>query len=349
MTFTQLPGTSGFFYPDHTIQYPFTIASMLIDASGEKAAAIFRVGKTCTLAKVRIYFGTVNTARDVKVSFQDVSLTTGDPDGTPDQYRVIPTASIAASTWVLTGAMTDNGADGGNKRSVTKGDLLAIVAEFDSTVGNLVISRQTLNQGLDNGTYSDLFTSSWAKTASSAGMFELQDDTGAPVPCFGLIPALGGSMNVNSGTTPDEVALYVKFPVDVKVDGAMVNIDLDGDCDVILYDSDGTTALETVSLDANVRAGTTVAMALVEFTQEHTLLANTFYRLAVKPTSVTTVVPRYMDVPVAATLDAFPGGQNAHWSQRTDAGAWTETTTRRPRFSLRVSSIHNSGGGGIIG
>ena len=56
------------------------------------------------------------------------------------------------------------------------------------------------------------------------------------------------------------------------------------------------------------------------------------------------------DVNSASLMEAIEGGQLFHHTSRTDAGAWTQTTTKRPLIALRVSAIDNGvGTANIIG
>jgi len=68
------------------------------------------------------------------------------------------------------------------------------------------------------------------------------------------------------------------------------------------------------------------------------LLGSTNYRVAVKPTSANNCQLRDHDLPGAVYMDAIEGGQNWHYTERTDAGAWTQTTTKRPWIGLLVTA-----------
>jgi hypothetical protein len=229
--------------------------------------------------------------------------------------------------------------------------LLAIVIEFDSYVaGNLNIQNTTTILDYGNGCYTALKTGgSWVKSTNTAGCFELEYDDGSLAYTDTLLPGAGAGLTLASNTTPDEAALYFRFPVGVTVGGAYLFLDIDAALDVVLYDTDGTTALATVSLDSDVRASTSANGTLVVFPTEIDLTANSFYRLAVKPTTTTAVGYRRMTVRAAGSMDMFDLGQNAYLSTRTDAGAWTETTTLRPRMSLLVTKVHDGSGGGSGG
>jgi hypothetical protein len=107
--------------------------AILLDATAEKLAVITHAPQTGTLDGFELLLGTVGQApaSGLRFSFQDVSLTTGDPDGTADQFRTV-TAGITSDTWLVSGLVTDDGSDTGVKRIVTQGDRLACVVEFAS-------------------------------------------------------------------------------------------------------------------------------------------------------------------------------------------------------------------------
>lgn len=321
--------------------------SLLMDASGERVAFCGVVPKTGTLDKFEFRVGTVAVAAgsQVRASFQDVSLTNGDPDGTQDQFRDTAGSSFSSNSWIVPGLITSDGTDTGTKRSVTRGDLIACVIEYQTfTTGDSInVSALDLGSATSEGrySYSDLFTASWAKQFDPlCAVLKYDDGTYGsldPVRCSGV----SGLNHVafNSGSTPDERGLIFRFPVSVKVGAAWVWVEADADSNLVLYDSDGTTALETILLDANVDAGVGAGGQVRVFTQERELKASTDYRLVVKPTTTSNVGLSDFDVGAAAIMDAFHGGQNWQYTQRTDAGAWTETTTKRAYMALLVTAI----------
>lgn len=323
----------------------------VIDASAEKVAFIFNVPKTGTLNGIGFRLGTVTTGDTLKASFQDVDATTGNPDGTADQFRTVVIAGTDDDKWIdvdsspSLGLMTSDGTDTGTKRSVTRDDLLSIVIEFNSFVaGNMEIQTLGGNSAADNTHYVDHFTAAWAKDANASPIFALKYSDGTYAYISGCFPAKDSNVvGVNTGSTPDEVALYFQVPFSCKVNGAAIGVDLDEAADVVLYDSDGTTVLASKSLDADLRANTIRVPHECQLT-ETTLLANTNYRLAIKPTTVTNISVPFIDVAAQAIFDQMSGGQNMHWSQRTDAGAWSQTTTRRPWMAIRISALDDGTG-----
>jgi len=158
---------------------------------------------------------------------------------------------------------------------------------------------------------------------------------------------------VRSGTTPDEVALEFQMPWDCQVDACFLQCapQTGGDMDIVLYDS-GSTAVTngTISVDANQVSSTGGTILQRLFPGLVSLSANSTYRLAMKPTTTNTVFWYGADVDQAGYMAAMPGGTAWRWAQRTDAGAWTTTTTRRPNFGLRFVAFNpSSSSGGPVG
>jgi hypothetical protein len=337
--------------------------NFLIDASAEKVAFVIRVPKTGTLNSVGFLLGTVTQApaSGLKVSFQDVDTSTGNPDGTGDQFATV-TSGLTSNSWVdvsSTGYMGAGGAGSGAKRSVTVGDRLAIVIEFASFAAsdslNIVAAATGTSVTMNYQCYVDHFTASWAKSAATNPIFSLKYDDGTYAVMPEVLPITGfGTLSYNQNTVAqDEAGLIFQVPFSCKVSGCWYDADIDGTADFVLYDSDGSTSLGSFSVDNNVRNSTGNGAGFGYFTGgEKTLTVNTSYRLIFKPTSTTNVILKYFDVNSAALLDQMPGGQTCHFTSRVDAGSWSQTTTRRPLMGLLISALDDGvsaggSGGGI--
>jgi hypothetical protein len=178
---------------------------------------------------------------------------------------------------------------------------------------------------------------------------EYSDGTFAPIPY--VDPSVSGlaaetyNSTTLAGSGGDERGLIFQAPFASKVKGFWGNFDIDGDADVVLYDSDGTTPLETYPLDTTIRAATHSQVYHVPFTDEYTLTKDTNYRLALKP-GASNVSVMVGTVPSAAAADSYPGGQECHYTARTDAGSWTQTTTKRPLMGVILSALDDGAGSG---
>lgn len=333
----------GALYPDPTILGTLqsgtsNYQSILLDAAAEKYAFIFQAPKAGNLARVGFRTATVTTGDTMKVSLQNVDPTTGDPDGVANQFRTISVADGDDNVWKRTGLITSDGTDGGTRRTVTLSERLAVVIEFNAYVaGNLNIAVKGVGSSrLTPGglNYVDHFTAAWTKQTSSIAVLSIEYDDGTFSYIPNVLPAeTQVTAVINTGTTPDEVALKFRLTQATAVSGFWILGALLGDMDVVLYDTDGITPLATSSLDKDIEANADTLGALVGLlTPIVPLSADVFYRLSIKPTSATNVTYAAITVSAAAgaaQLDQMSGGQDFHWSQRTDAGAWSDDTMKR--------------------
>jgi hypothetical protein len=346
-----LTATQGVFMPEpyNGWQAAFggtSFSAQTLDATTTSVAFTVALSSAGTLDKVGFLLGTVTTAQDVKVSFQDVSATTGDPDGVIDQYCVVPSASIVSDTYILTGILGSTGCASGTKRTVSLSDMLAVVFEWDSTQGDIQIQRLngTVRHGFLGLNYASSFAAAaWTKSTGQYPNLALEYATATykpQMPIGGLTASTLASYNVDSGTF-DEAGLRFQIPFPAKVDGAWVASDLDGDGDISLYNTGGAVCDPCASLDKDIRASAQSVRFFVPFTSEQTLAAATTYYLTLKPTTTTNLTLRYMDVDSNAVFGQFAGGTSWYWGQRVDAGGWSDTTTRRPFMGIHVSALGN--------
>jgi hypothetical protein len=174
------------------------------------------------------------------------------------------------------------------------------------------------------------------------------DDSLAYIP--DILPAKDLIATIYNNTdTPDEIALYFSNPFPCKVAGAWALIDLDNNADLVLYDSDGSSVLGTISGDKDVRSSTGRGLLHGLFSSEITLAKDTNFRLSLKPTSASDITAYGYDVDSASYLAQAAGGTAYHWSEQTDAGGWSQTTTKRPFMGLIISALDDGvGAGGTV-
>ena len=331
----------------------------VIDATGEKIAYVGRVWfaertGTKAIRRVGFRFGTVVKAGGsaLTVSLQDVTTATGppaQPDGTPDETVAIANADagFASNLWYRTNALSAD-------RTVTYGDLLSLVIEFDGA-GRLGADAVNIAYGANGGYFpiqsGVLFTASWANFASRGGNSVLEFDDGT----FGTLdwsnPMTGFNVHTyNSGSTPDEHAMAFTVAAEIKIDGIGVVCGPTGtsaDLEIVLYA--GTSVLQTLAVDAHT-VPTSGSGWIRGPIPETTLSPGTTYYISAKPTTANNIQANSIDVSDANHLELWSLGSAATYSTRTNAGAWAAaTSTRRLLASLRISSINeaSSGGGGI--
>jgi hypothetical protein len=153
-----------------------------------------------------------------------------------------------------------------------------------------------------------------------------------------------------SASTPDERGLKFTLPAGLgtyKLAGVRAQTLLGGSgaFDLKLYDSDGSTVLQQVSFDADQDQATATARfrpLLFDEATLATLSAGTAYRVSLVPTAQNLTLYGYT-LKTAADQDAFPLGQNAYETHRTDAGAWTDDTLTRPSMGLILDDLTATG------
>lgn len=334
-----------FGYMDYSELYgAASFTASLIDASGEQFAMIVKVPKTGNISKVLIRVTTVSTSRDLRVSLQTVDLSTGNPTGTlyGGSAAGVQASPSASTSYVVTL---------GTPASATIGDYVAVVVEFDSTVGSVNLGSIVGAQGFP---YVSLYTGTWAKSANIPLTAFEYDDGSYPI-LFGIpyygVGSTGVTFNLNttSGSGGDERGLRFSVPFPCALAGLIVfmNITSGGDFDLVLYD-ESNNVLASQSFDGNV-ALTASALQRIHclFTTAINLSANTTYRITVKPTTNVSVTIYQLDFPSTTSMDSLYRGQYGYRTVRTDAGAWTDTTTGSYQMCLIYNAFENGVSGDL--
>jgi len=327
------------------------IMSFLIDAVGKKFAVVFRVPKTGTLAKTWFRLATVTTGQTLKVSFQDIDLATGDPDGVVDQFRTVPVADTDDNVWKQTGLITADGTDTGAKRAVTLGDYLACVHEFDSTAGNLnfgaIIGGD--RTGYVDSAYIDYYTAAWVKQTMSVPCFALEYDDGSVEPIMGALPFIPGVMiAITAGT---EGGTHGKVPFKCRVKGLNFAVahSTSTSFQLRLYASDATTILASVSVDSDVGPGRGTGLGTMGawyFSSPITLNANDVVFVCATPTGGSLNI---VDSPLASSTLWNAAPRSSDWYKVTRAtagsGAFTEATSNIVWAGLILDQLDDGAGG----
>jgi hypothetical protein len=358
MTLQTIDGL-GVLFPQmpNYVSSSWSFASQLMDASTEKVAIIGLVDtkdhSAKNIRKIGFRPGTVslNALSFIQTSVQSVSAASGPPaqptgtilGATANGFALEAAATFSSNTWHQTAALVEDVA-------VNPGDLIAIVIEYGTfTAADAFNVTHVTGATSSHRSQACLFTGSWAiSTSIPCVLLEFSDGTFGTL--SGALPVSAVSTQSYASNTggADEYALEFSFPFPVQVDGAMVSFSASGtaaDADIVLYD--GTTALETVTVDGNTVVSTGGNRpTYVAFTQAHDLTANTTYRISVKPTTTTSISLQYFDVSAAGHLQAHSMGEDWMMCSRLDAGSWAAgTTTRRPLIFPRVCGLDDGAGG----
>ncbi len=317
--------------------------TQVLDADIEAVGFIVMAPKSGDISDVHFYTATVTTGDTMLVSLQTVDVTDGNPDGTIDQ-----------SGTVVVGDGDDNVRKTvalGSNRTVTKGEYIAIVIEFDSFVaGNMQIRIGDDSYGREI-TYSKFRDtgSSWSALFARRPILLLEYSDGSfpyPVDCLPASPTQYSGLD--SGDTPDEVALRFKLTGPMRLSGAEWFGDLANAAlpELVIYE--GTTALGTISnIDGDIKRNTSNGRYRGVFSSGVVLSAGTVYRLGLRPTTTATVGLHRLIVDSNDHLEATPGGKEFYTSTRVDQGAWdADLTTTQVAINLYFDQIDDGAGGG---
>ncbi len=311
-----------------------------------------------TVSNIHFWFGGVTKTggTTLRVGLQSPSTATGpviQPDGTflasGNAFASISNASITASTWFRSGTI-------GGSLSLSPGAMACLVVEVDSYSGSDSFSIRGGNLRFSSyGQAASYNGSSWSAGTlqALAHLIEFDDGTygslGPALPLNGI----GNASTINTGSTPDEVALKITPNTTLGAVGICAENPYStsgGDADFVLYE--GTTSLASVSVDAQRFFGTSTSWQYCAlFSSRVTLNAGTTYYAALKPTTANNIRILTSTAADAGYFSVFGGGTNVTYSTRTDAGAWSDTTTTRPGIWLLIDqagSTSGSSGGSYV-
>lgn len=315
------PGGLTFGMP-HLISGAAFFDSILIDAAGEKAAHVFEVPKSGTVSTVRVR---VNAASDPQTL--RVGLYTVDTDG-------LPTTTAYGGSVYGTATPTANSELAvtlGTAATMTRGDRVAVVVEFDSTVGSVNIGRNGNITTLFP--YTALYTGSWAKNAGGP-IVTLGYSDGSYPPIFGVLPSLSNysSQTFNVDTSGfDEYGFVWTAPFAGRlrgVVGPIATAAAGADFELIRYT--GTTADETVTVDGDHVVSTFNSRPHhILFPTGMRFQRGDVIRVAVRPTTTNGITINHLTVTQSAILEAF-FGTDFKLCRRLDQGAWTDEATMAP-------------------
>lgn len=307
----------------------------------------FIVPKTGTLDLVEFRTGNVTTGDTVRVSFQNQTAA-GIPDGTVDQYRDIAIGGSDDNAWLATGLMTDDGTDGGAKRSVTAGDRVSIVFHFPSYVAGdiwlqyLASATEGYSTSIFRSTDSG---SSWTfQPGAPAVAVKYSDGTYAFMRNTSPFDTLS-TYNVASNSTPDEHGMRFKLPYKIRAAGLAFKAAADLTNMTLYSDAGSIIAGPTVPEPTHNQTSGSLRREAI-FTSPVDLDADTWYRATWKPSSTTSRAISYNTIDSDGIRENFNQGLNMSGCYRVDAGAFTDDPTVIFPFTILTSGADDGAGSG---
>ena len=306
-------------------------SSTALTASTHKLTIVGVVQKSGTISSVSVRLGTVTKGATTQllVSLQDVDAANGPPgrpDGTVDQSGTIGNANIVTNTYV-TATLSTN-------RTVTVGDLLAVVVEFNTfNTGDsvpitvvTVVSNTSVHSLVGISHYNG---TAWTLQNAAMPIVGLGYTDSTVHSLLGALPLTSITSNAfNSTSTPDERGLRWVPAYTQVVAGLWAMTIPSGDYDLVLYDSGGTE-LASAAVDANTVRSSALRPQERLFASPVTVTAGSTYYLTVRPSSATNMTTYTIGLNAAADREAWPLGTEADGVTRKSAGSWTVSSTSR--------------------
>lgn len=310
-----------------------SFGNFTLDATTDALEFICQAKEGAAITRIGVRLGVITgTTPTYRVSIQGVDAS-GNPDGT-----IKGGASPASATFSPSALGWTNGSwhwvTLDNAYTVARGEWIALVIDYSS--------------GTVDGANNASFTSLLQSTVQWGHPYPIQNNAGArakqdKVPVYGYGSsgtAYGNPMetfnthSVSSISTPDEIGCRFTLPAGwgatFKVLGARLFHDMPSGntADLKLYS--GTTALQSVAIDADHQSSGGWHDIYFDEPTLSTLDFGTEYILAFAPSSVGSFSIYSMEVDAAADMAAWPGGDSFLFASRTDSGAWSNDALRRP-------------------
>jgi hypothetical protein len=313
----------------------------VIDAADEKTGSVNRAIRTGTITQVILGFGLVTTGATLDVRVETVDATTGHPTGT-----LVNAGSNASLVVANADDNTSKTVTFTTPASVTEGDVIAIfISNPGASFGNMNLLASAERPGTMGFPYQVQYASAaWTDATRNLSIVAVYDD--------GSKQNFGGNSatnilatSVNTGTTPDEIGNVFTLSVPLTCCGLWLDTQssFTGNFELVLYDS-SNTVLKSVSVDSDQR-GNAASAYYKGYTADVSLAAGT-YRIVAKPTTATNIT--VVEVVHASNNDlaVLDLGATCYKTVRTDAGAWTDTTTRRIQIGILVKGVDDGASSG---
>ena len=354
-------------WPGFPIIYSLTAGAQVgtIDAAGESFTAVGYVllstgpgtSKTISSSGGKIHWVTgaitfTDVGSNLRVGIQDVGAT-GLEDGSYDVQ-----ADLVGGTDTITANVVMSTPMESGTKTITHGDLIAVVIELTARGGtdSVTVRRNNL---LSAGAVPYCTADTGAGPAKTAAMpmitIEFDDGTMGWFNMSGFAGLVEASANINSGSTPDEIALVFRLPFPAVTTGggfSLGSLASTDDFEMILYsDPLGTPVAErTVVQDADLTAAAVAGYFERSWATTHTLSANTDYAIAFRPTTTNNLTYNRVNFNTGNGNLRKTTMLGTNWSMysRTDqSGAFSsQDTTILPIFWVALGAFDDGAGAG---
>lgn len=348
-------GTDAMLYQG-SVNGGLTFDALSFDQTTDSLELFYEMPESATITQLCLGYNT-RSAGDPPVhtvSLQGVNTSTGRADGTIKSSTnatctLDPPATGAWDGTAQCCTMTSSYA-------ATRGERLAVVLTCASCGAGTVGSWMYQQSGNGNAISFPYSVSIDGGSAIKRPRFPIGAIKSASR-TYGNLPISNSLTTYNSDSTPDEKAL--KFTISssfcstVKLRGVIIagRVPITATtASIKLYDTNGTSVLSTIAVNgdenAAVGAGNDRKFLRRMFPDSVTLTCGSSYRIGYLAGNTTSAIslPSYN---YSSTNDMADVAFTSDWSysERTDAGAWTDTTTRQPFMSLIIEDWTAPSGG----
>lgn len=342
-----------------------SFTNFTIDGNTDECGFLVMVEKAMTITHVGFRVNTITgTPGTLTVSLNSPDNTTGYPSST-----------------ILGGASPASVAIASPAASFTAGQVYWADLDYDypAAAGELLCIKLDPSGTWTAGVHEVSITLALVGFGSRAGTpYAVQAPSGvyarvAGYPVYGLrstsdtqgcpIETLTATL-IDSGTSPDEIGFAFTLPSGwgdtYKIRGLIILLSKQASgsqtFDIVLYSSNGTTELQTVTYDSEYYAtGTTGStFRTCEFFFDETTLSTlsfgTKYYIFIRPVGTGgDITINDFSVRQASDMQAFPLGENCFLATKVDNGTPSEVTTRRPYVGLILDDITEPAAGSATG
>lgn len=332
--------------------------SFTLDATTDQLEFVFRMPEAATITRLGFRYGLrTGTPPTYIASLQGVDGS-GNPDGiikgggTPASVTFTPPAN---ATW--DGTYRNVTLD--NSYAAVRGEELALVIAYSSGTVNGSNNSSIISRGdgvITNYPYVIENNAGSRSRPAAHTIFSV----GSASKWFGLPVLTSTTVTFDSTTTPDEIGMRFNMPGGFgdtyKVVGVSARLRLAAGTTMVVALYDGTTALQNVTIDGDAARTAAAGRNHDIYFDEVSLSTLNFgstYRVAFQPQNAGTFTLDYASFNANEDLSAYDSGEEFYYTSRTDAGAWTDDTARRPVMELILAdwteptsstSVHFIGG-----
>lgn len=311
-----------------------SVGSHGLSADNYGNAVRFTVPFTTVVDKVAFVIATTTLAGDLTVQIETVVPSTFLPTGTlyhANAYGTYSALTTDDGVWVevtLAAPVT-----------LTEGDNIAITVQRlagSTFTGTL---RRLVSWPLEWPGYTERSGGAWSGVSSRWTPITIHSTTAGWINNLGNhAVSSSASESVSSASSPDEVGMKFTPRITARLTGVLNNVGSinAGDAyDLKIYDA-ANTVLWSKSFTYGTDWPSGIALAIQAVTPRLTLRAGQVYRITQTPTNGTLGFPysTFYSGSVAASF-----GAGFEWTERTDAGAWTELDNRSPEMYLIFDGI----------